>query len=108
MEITNTVITRSAIQKNKTAEYRADYIEENGKLHRVQCNIHKLPEQGELVGDFIGSVYLDRRTLSCSLPYSEESAEHFKAATDMIKNISKTTPLYDEETLQETPNNNQR
>jgi len=97
MEITNTIVTRSAVQKTDIASYMAEYVEENGKLLRAHCNIYSPTDDPEGPGNYIGSVYLENRMVSCSIPHSELVSEYFQAVTEMFETILETIPLTDEE-----------
>ena len=100
MEITNTIVTRSAVQKTEGAHYVAEYVEENGKLLRMQCNIYQPVEDTELSEKYIGSVYLERRMVSCSLNFDDSTAEHFEVVMGMIGQITENIPLLEEDSHQ--------
>ena len=97
MNITNTLVTRSAVLETAGAFYYAEYTEENERLLRVQCNIHEPAVEDDVPGPYVGSVHMDHGTISCNMPFSEKSADYFKTAADMIVSILEQYPQPDDD-----------
>ena len=110
MEITSTVITRTARHSTPSAQFAIEYTVIDEGLDRIQLNIFAPPAAvrplGEDAaqeqeadpaaspqGEYLGAVYYDGHSVSCSLPWREDLAEIFATAAGFIGQILGETPV---------------
>lgn len=105
MEITNTVITRTARHQTDKGVFRIDYTVTNGKLGRIQLNIFK-PSPQEEEQQYIGAVYLDNRTVSCNIPWNGDALHYFETAAGFIGEILESIEEKNEDTPAEEDETN--
>lgn len=72
MNITNTILTKTAVENTQYGNYTIEYTVINGKLDRVQMTIQK--SEGETNGDyqFVGNIWLEQNNLGCNIPLTSE------------------------------------
>lgn len=100
MEITSTVITKTAHHISEKGAYNIDYIISNGKLDRVQLSIFQAPEEGgEEV--YLGAVNYDRGNITCIIPWGEDAARYFETAMEFIAEIIENVGIDDQPEEQE-------
>ena len=68
MHITNTILTRTAVETTQQGNYVIEYTVVNGKLDRVQMTIQKLESNENGEHPFIGNIWLEQENLSCNIP----------------------------------------
>ena len=108
MEITSTVITRTARHSTPGAQFAIEYTVIDGGLDRIQLNLFAPPaavqppgedatqEQDAAAtpqGEYLGAVYYDGRSVSCSLSWRDDLAEIFATAAGFIGQILEQTPV---------------
>lgn len=114
MEITSTVITRTARHSTPSAQFAIEYTVIDGGLDRIQLNIFTPPASVQSLGEdtaqeqeqdteqvpaaspqgeYLGAVYYDGHSVSCSLPWREDLAGLFTTAAGFIGQILEETPV---------------
>lgn len=105
MEITSTILTKTARHATDHGVYNIDYTITNGKLDRIQLNIFRPPAENE-AEVYLGMVYYDGQNITCNIPWTENAALYFDTAADFIENIIESAG--DEPTGAETKNDKSR
>lgn len=72
MNITNTILTRTATEVTQNASYTLEYTVTNGSLDRIQATIEELSVNENTEQHFIGTIYLEHGNLSCNIPIANE------------------------------------
>lgn len=113
MEITSTVITRTARHSTSSAQFAIEYTVIDGGLDRIQLSVFAPPTAVQLPGEdaaqeqdpeqepaaspqgeYLGAVYYDGHSVSCSLPWREDLAGLFTTASGFIGQILEETPVF--------------
>lgn len=68
MHITNTILTRTAVETTENGNYIIEYTVVNDKLDRVQMTIQKLEPDENGEHPFVGNIWLEQENLSCNVP----------------------------------------
>lgn len=101
MEITSTVVTKTARHQTEEESFNLDYIMTNGALDNVQVSIFHLPQEN-LEEQYLGSVSFDGRSISCNIPWSDGVSGYFETAIGFIAQIIESVGY---EPAAEEPNN---
>ncbi|GAA6466081.1 MULTISPECIES: hypothetical protein [Bacteroides] len=72
MNITNTILTKTAIEMTSNGNYTIEYTIINGKLDRVQMTILKLEAEENGEYPFIGNIWLEQDSLNCNVPLASK------------------------------------
>lgn len=72
MNITNTILTKTAVETTSNGNYIIEYIVINGKLDRVQMTIQKIETEENDEHPFVGNIWLEQDNLSCNIPLISE------------------------------------
>lgn len=85
MNITSTILTKTAVETTSNASYNIEYTIIDEKLNRVQVSIEALAAGENIDHPYLGNIYLENSNLSCNIPIEESctSALYF-ADFDMI------------------------
>ncbi len=102
MEITSTMVTRTAHHKTENAIYNIDYSTTDGRLDRIGLNIFR-PQKEDEAESFVGTVHYDGHNISCHLRMEDDLANLFETAAGFIAEIIEEVG---NEPANETPDNN--
>ena len=72
MNITNTILTKTAVETTSNGNYIIEYTVVNGKLDRVQMTIQKIEIEENDEHPFVGNIWLEQDNLSCNIPLISE------------------------------------
>lgn len=87
MDITSTMITRTALQLTESLRFQIEYTIVDGKLQRVQFNIFKIQEDENTEQQYVGSAYMENGFYSCSVPLGEDIAGIFQNISEYMEAI---------------------
>ena len=86
MEITSTIVTRTARQQTEKATFAIEYSTVNGTLQRVQFNIYSMASDAA-AEEYRGIIYFDGNDFTCNLPFSEEIPYYVGKSIEFIRQI---------------------
>lgn len=72
MNITNTILTKTAVEATSNGNYIIEYTVVNGKLDRVQMTIQKIEKEENDEHSFVGNIWLEQDNLGCNIPLISE------------------------------------
>lgn len=68
MNITSTILTKTAVETTENANYNIEYTVVDKELSRVQTSIEALVTGENEEHRYLGHIYLEQGNLSCSIP----------------------------------------
>lgn len=120
MEITSTVITRTARHRTDSVLFTIEYTVVDERLDRIHLNMfdpvpQPLSDAAEAEqaatptqGEYIGSIYFEGRNLSCNIPWREDAAELFSTGVGFIARIREELPAPAEDAQEPATQDNSR
>jgi hypothetical protein len=103
MNITNTVVTRTAVETTVNGVFTIDYSTTNGVLNRIQANIQtSTGENGQSLP--AGTIYMEHGYVNCSLAEESKPALLLKDFDTLVEKI-KTSVVADGEQTEVEPAN---
>ena len=91
MEITSTIITRTACQESDRARFAIEYSTVDNRLQRIQMNIFTPATDAEPEETYRGNAYFDGREFTCNIPFTEDIPYYIEKALEVIRQIMEET-----------------
>lgn len=91
MEITSTIITRTACQESDRARFAIEYSTVDGRLQRIRMNILTPATEAEPEEKYLGNACFDGREFSCSIHFTEDIPYYIEKALECIRQIREET-----------------
>lgn len=100
MEIQNIIVTKSMTAQTANAYYRLETSVSNGLLNRVSANV-LTPASAEGQEEYLGSIYYENHSLSCSFLSIEGTGTYFSDFENFVTEIKKEQELQSEKVTKE-------
>lgn len=75
MNITNIVVTKTAVETTANGVFTLDFSTTNGVLNRIQASIQTPPDaDGQIQPQLVGTIYIEHGFVNCSLVENSKPA----------------------------------
>ncbi|MEG0646446.1 MAG: hypothetical protein RR471_04675 [Bacteroides sp.] len=93
MNITNIVITKTAVETTANGVFTVDYSTTNGVLNRIQASVQTPSEIGgqvQIQAQPVGTIYMEHGYVNCSLTEEAKPALLLKDFDTLVEKIKKS------------------
>lgn len=88
MNITNIVVTKTAIETTDNGVFTVDYSTTNGMLNRIQASVQMASDtSGQLQPQPVGTIYMEHGFVNCSLTESSKPTLLLKDFDTLVEKI---------------------
>lgn len=88
MNVTNIVITKTAIETTANGVFTVDYSTTNSVLNRIQASVQTLPDgSGQIQSQPVGTIYMEHGFVNCSLMESSNPTLLLKDFDTLVEKI---------------------
>lgn len=88
MNVTNIVVTKTAVETTVNGVFTVDYSTTNGVLNRIQASVQTPPDGGgQIQSQPVGSIYMEHGFVNCSLTESSKPTLLLKDFDTLVEKI---------------------